>query len=74
LLGIFALASVAPSQDTAKQDPAANDQQEVSSKVVHKPEHRWNPTVLTAYGDQDIDSWGPRYIWGRFQTYRWNIN
>jgi len=37
-------------------------------------EHRWNPTVLTAYGDQDIDSWGPRYIWGRFQTYKWNIN
>jgi hypothetical protein len=36
-------------------------------------EHRWNPTVLTAYGDQDSDNWGPRYIWGRFQTYTWNI-
>jgi hypothetical protein len=37
-------------------------------------EHRWNPTVLTAYGDEDIDTWGPRTIWGRFQTYTWNIN
>jgi hypothetical protein len=37
-------------------------------------EHRWNPTVLTAYGDQDIDSWGPRNIWGRFTSYTWNIN
>jgi uncharacterized protein (TIGR03000 family) len=36
-------------------------------------EHRWNPTVLTAYGDTDNDNWGPRYIWGRFQTYTWNI-
>jgi uncharacterized protein (TIGR03000 family) len=37
-------------------------------------EHRWNPTVLTAYGDEDITTWGPRYIWGRFNTYTWNIN
>jgi hypothetical protein len=37
-------------------------------------EHRWNPTVLTANGDQDIDAWGPRYIWGRFNKYTWNIN
>jgi hypothetical protein len=37
-------------------------------------EHRWNPTVLTATGDQDIDTWGPRYIWGRFNKYTWNIN
>jgi hypothetical protein len=36
-------------------------------------EHRWNPTVLTAYGDTDTDNWGPRYIWGRFKTYTWNI-
>jgi len=36
-------------------------------------EHRWNPTVLTAYGDSDSDNWGPRYIWGKFQTYTWNI-
>jgi hypothetical protein len=37
-------------------------------------EHRWNPTVLTAYGNEDIDTWGPRYIWGRFEKYTWNIN
>jgi hypothetical protein len=37
-------------------------------------EHRWNPTVLTAYGNEDIDTWGPRTVWGRFQTYTWNIN
>jgi hypothetical protein len=29
-------------------------------------EHRWNPTVLTVIGEEDIDTWGPRYIWGRF--------
>src|SRR6185437_9097221 len=28
-------------------------------------EHRWNPTVLTAYGNDDSITWGPRYIWGR---------
>jgi hypothetical protein len=37
-------------------------------------EHRWNPTVLTAYGDEDSVSWGPRYIWGRFKKYTWNVN
>jgi hypothetical protein len=37
-------------------------------------EHRWNPTVLTAYGDADSITWGPRYIWGRFTKYTWNIN
>lgn len=37
-------------------------------------EHRWNPTVLTAYGNEDLDNWGPRYIWGRFNKYTWNIN
>lgn len=37
-------------------------------------EHRWNPTVLTAYGNEDIDTWGPRYIWGQFTKYTWNIN
>jgi hypothetical protein len=37
-------------------------------------EHRWNPTVLTAYGDEDSVTWGPRYIWGRFDKYTWNIN
>ncbi|HZY84049.1 MAG TPA: hypothetical protein VFE78_04420 [Gemmataceae bacterium] len=37
-------------------------------------EHRWNPTVLTAYGNEDTQTWGPRYIWGRFKKYTWNIN
>jgi len=37
-------------------------------------EHRTNPMVLTANGNEDIDTWGPRYIWGKFQTYNWNIN
>jgi hypothetical protein len=37
-------------------------------------EHRWNPTVLTAYGDGDDLNFGPRYIWGRFAKYTWNIN
>jgi hypothetical protein len=37
-------------------------------------EHRWNPTVVTCRGDDDTDTWGPRYIWGQFQTYTWNIN
>jgi hypothetical protein len=36
-------------------------------------EHRWNPTILTAYGNDDSTTWGPRYIWGRFKTYTWNI-
>jgi hypothetical protein len=37
-------------------------------------EHRSNPTVVTCRGDDDTDTWGPRYIWGSFQTYTWNIN
>jgi hypothetical protein len=37
-------------------------------------EQRINPVVLTAHGNEDIDTWGPRYIWGSFQTYTWNIN
>jgi hypothetical protein len=37
-------------------------------------EHRWNPVILTAHGNEDIDTWGPRYIWGRFTKYTWNIN
>src|SRR5262249_15722525 len=36
-------------------------------------EHRWNPTILTAYGNDDANTWGPRYIWGRFEKYTWNI-
>lgn len=36
-------------------------------------EHRWNPTVLKAYGNEDVNTYGPRYIWGRFDKYTWNI-
>jgi uncharacterized protein (TIGR03000 family) len=36
-------------------------------------EHRWTPTVLKAYGNEDVDTWGPCYIWGRFDKYSWNI-
>src|SRR5215470_586327 len=36
-------------------------------------EHRWNPTVLKAYGNEDVNTYGPRYVWGRFDTYTWNI-
>jgi len=37
-------------------------------------EHRWNPTVLTGYGNDDEQKYGPVNIWGRFKTYTWNIN
>jgi hypothetical protein len=37
-------------------------------------EHKWNPTILTGYGNEDITNWGPRYIWGTFDTYTWNLN
>jgi uncharacterized protein (TIGR03000 family) len=42
---------------------------ELQSCVV---EHRWNPTILTAYGDQDA-VWGPMPIAGKFTKYTWNI-
>src|SRR5262249_27586694 len=37
-------------------------------------EHKWNPTVITGSGDEDITTWGPRYIWGNFKTYTWNLH
>jgi hypothetical protein len=37
-------------------------------------EHKWNPTVLKAYGSEDVTQWGPRYIWGEYKTYTWNLN
>jgi hypothetical protein len=37
-------------------------------------EHKWNPTVLKAYGNDDTTTWGPKYIWGTFKTYTWNLN
>jgi hypothetical protein len=37
-------------------------------------EHRWNPTTLTGYGDEDSSYPWKRIIWGRFNTYTWNIN
>src|SRR5262249_46286079 len=38
-------------------------------------EHRWNPIVVTGYGDGslDVEIWGPIKLWGRFNTYTWNI-
>jgi len=36
-------------------------------------EHKWNPTVLKGYGNEDTNNWGPRYIWGNFKTYTWNL-
>jgi hypothetical protein len=44
------------------------------STQVITVEHRWNPTVLKAYGNEDSNAWGPRYIWGKFDKYTWNIN
>ena len=37
-------------------------------------EHKWDPTILKAYGTADDVSWGPRYIWGNFKTYTWNLH
>jgi hypothetical protein len=37
-------------------------------------EQKWNPTVLKAYGNDDSTTWGPKYIWGTFKTYTWNLN
>jgi hypothetical protein len=37
-------------------------------------EHKWNPTILEGYGNQDIDKWGPRIIRGTFKTYTWNLH
>jgi hypothetical protein len=36
-------------------------------------EHKWNPTVLKGYGNEDQSHFGPRYIWGNFKTYTWNL-
>ncbi len=37
-------------------------------------EHKWNPTILEGYGNEDIDTWGPKTILGTFKTYTWNIH
>ena len=36
-------------------------------------EHKWNPTVLTAYGNADDAVWGPRDVFGAYSTYTWNL-
>jgi hypothetical protein len=36
-------------------------------------EHKWNPTILTAYGSDDNAVWGPRNVFGAYKTYTWNI-
>jgi hypothetical protein len=48
-------------------------QVEPGQRQVYVIEHRWNPTVLTAYGNDDTITWGPRYVWGQFDKYTWNI-
>jgi hypothetical protein len=37
-------------------------------------EQRYQPTVLTGYGNEDLTSWGPRYVWGSFNQYTWNLD
>ena len=36
-------------------------------------EQRVSPVVAYANGDEDIQSWGPRYLWGAYTIYTWNI-
>jgi uncharacterized protein (TIGR03000 family) len=36
-------------------------------------DHRSNPTVLKAIGNETGYVWGPRYLWGQFDKYTWNI-
>jgi hypothetical protein len=36
-------------------------------------QQKWNPMVLRAYGNDDVTQWGPRFIWGTFTTYTWNL-
>jgi hypothetical protein len=44
------------------------------SSTVIMIEHRWNPTTITGYGNQDVNNYGPRTVWGQFDKYTWNIN
>jgi hypothetical protein len=44
-----------------------------ASTSVITIDHKWNPTVLKAYGNEDSINWGPRYIWGKFEKYTWNL-
>jgi hypothetical protein len=44
-----------------------------SSQVI-TIDQRYNPVVLNAAGNEEIDTWGPRYIWGKFTKYTWNLN
>jgi hypothetical protein len=37
-------------------------------------EHKWDPTVLTADGNEDLTHWPKRIIWGNFKTYTWNLH
>jgi hypothetical protein len=43
------------------------------SSAVVTVTHRWNLTDLKAHGNEDIDTWGPGYLWGEFDKYTWNI-
>jgi hypothetical protein len=35
-------------------------------------EHKWSPTVLTGYGDEDESTWGKK-IYGELKAYTWNL-
>ncbi len=37
-------------------------------------EHKWDPTTLKAFGNDDVTIWGPKIIWGNFKTYTWNLH
>jgi len=37
-------------------------------------EHKYNPTVIEAFGYGDDTTWGPVHLWGKFKTYTVNLN
>jgi hypothetical protein len=37
-------------------------------------EHKYNPTVIEAFGYADDNNWGPVHLWGKFKTYTVNLN
>jgi hypothetical protein len=45
-----------------------------ASSQVFTIDKMYNPVVLKAFGNEDIDVWGPINLWGRFNKYTWNIN
>jgi hypothetical protein len=45
-----------------------------ASSQVFTIDKMHNPAMLKAFGNEDIDVWGPINLWGRFNKYTWNIN